>query len=183
MGTTLGRPILSCQTKLFSNQRLCIKEPPSASSTLFPTNVQRWVFLLKTQQHCFQGKGGGKNHAPTATRYSLEKYSPSTQAFCPRLYQKTVPVAVNISESAWRRWIISFCGWGNDCLLSHGDCSQWSYSDILLSTGSQPTWAHMRSVEFLWKDTVGAAWKEEREITQLSSAKRLNLPETDEMVF
>lgn len=136
MGTTLGRPILSWQTKLFSNQRLCIKEPPSASSTLFPTNVQRWVFLLKTQQHCFQGKGGGKNHAPTATRYSLEKYSPSTQGFCPRLYQKTVPVAVNISyQGESFRFVVE----GNDCLLSHGDCSQRSYFDILLSTGSQPT--------------------------------------------
>jgi len=42
---------------------------------------------------------GGREESRRATRY-LEKYSPSTQEFCPRLYQKTVPVAVNITESA-----------------------------------------------------------------------------------
>ena len=28
---------------------------------LLPTNAQGTGFLLNTQQHCFQGKGGGKN--------------------------------------------------------------------------------------------------------------------------
>ena len=62
-------------TKLFLNQRLWVKKTPSPSSKLLPTNAQGSGFLLKTQQHCFQGEGGGKNRSTTKFRKNAPKYS------------------------------------------------------------------------------------------------------------
>ena len=55
-------------TKLFPNQRLCVKNTPSPNSELLPTNAQGSGFLFKTQQHCFQGEGGGENRSATKFR-------------------------------------------------------------------------------------------------------------------
>ena len=66
-------------------QRLSRKKFPFLKSLLLPTNAQRSDFLLKTQQHCFQGDG--EREESVQLRCS-EKCSPSmqfSQKFCPRL--------------------------------------------------------------------------------------------------
>ena len=61
-------PIMSTflRKKLFPKRRLCGKKTPSPNSMLLPINAEGSGFLLNTQQHCFQGKGRGKN------RYSYD---------------------------------------------------------------------------------------------------------------
>ena len=72
-------------TKLFPNQRLCVKNTPSPNSKLLPTNAQGSGFLLKTQQHCFQGEGEREE----SVGYEVQKKCPPnmqfSQQFCPRL--------------------------------------------------------------------------------------------------
>ena len=67
---------LSYATKLFPKRRLCGKKTPSPDSMLLPKNAQGSGFLLNTQQHCFQGKGGeGRTGTATIFRKMLAKYT------------------------------------------------------------------------------------------------------------
>ena len=54
------------QQNYFQNDAFAERKPLPPNSMLFPTNAQGSGFRLNTQQHCFQGKGRGKN------RYSYD---------------------------------------------------------------------------------------------------------------
>ena len=60
------------------------KNPLAQFKVASATNAQGSGFLLKTQQHCFQGEGGGKNRSATQFRKNapLPLSTQFSQQFC-----------------------------------------------------------------------------------------------------
>ena len=95
-------------TKLFPNQRLCVKKTPSPSSKLLPTNAQGSGFLLKTQQHCFQGEGVREE----SVGYKVQKKCPPPQvctflnSFVQDCSYNTNNLATNLKKILMKHWQI-----------------------------------------------------------------------------
>ena len=98
-------------TKLFPNQRLCVKKTPCPSSKLLATNAQGTSFLLNTQTTLLPG-GGGREES---VEYEVQKQCPPSmqfsQQFCPRLQ-----LLYLLNTPPNKRW---YCHYPNTVLHQH----------------------------------------------------------------
>ena len=101
---------------------VALRKGTPSSSTLFPTNAQAWVFLLKTQQHCLQGREG-KN------RYRFRKIDPKYARVLSKIVSKDSSCRSEIIRVSLKS-VDHFVLLIRVATACHGYCSE-VYSDIL----------------------------------------------------